>query len=160
MFGKMPNLTAASVAEVLYTIVKDIRRKRRQGVSVVSISWSSIRRMRQGLGLESARWFYALRQLREMDVQVVCAGGNHALEVMEGGERRVVSDTAPAGFQRITRAWALVVVGNCDDYGKRDPTAQILGTEKQVFAPGVGVRCASHESPTAYVETSGSSMCE
>ncbi|KAL8837691.1 MAG: hypothetical protein Q9170_002423 [Blastenia crenularia] len=43
---KMPDLTIASVADVMYTIVKGIKKKRRQGVSVVSISWASIGQQR------------------------------------------------------------------------------------------------------------------
>ncbi|KAL8712995.1 MAG: hypothetical protein Q9220_002855 [cf. Caloplaca sp. 1 TL-2023] len=158
---KMPDLTAAAVAEVLHEIVKDIKKKGREGVSVVSVSWASIRTLREGLGLESTKWFHALIALRRMNVTIVCAAGNHAEEMDKEGNARTITDTAPAGFPRTAllypKSWPFVVVSNSDNYGKKHPTSQELDVSRNIYAPGVDVQCASHESSTAFVTATGSS---
>lgn len=78
---KMPDFTDTSVREVLWTIYYHIKRNRRHGKSVISISWGSIKIYNESGDLDiSARTIQsALESLTlELEAIVICAAGNSA----------------------------------------------------------------------------------
>ncbi len=100
-------------------------------------------------------------QLSKRNVQIVTAAGNSA-RVYTRGRLRSKVDTAPAIFDLCGKAPSLLIVGSCDEYGKRYPSSQRTGRMdfKQIYAPGVSVQCATHNSETAYTMATGTSYCE
>ena len=161
---KMPALDLGSVYEVLDTVIDDIDDKRRQGRSVVSISWTTI----NAVTPEFLRSSLAVRirnqiaTLIHSNVRVVCAAGNDALKRSPTGELRTYIDTFPPLSVYTFRQWAwrFHVVGNSDINGVRFTDSQQLRGSPQLYAPGVNIKCASNTAPRRYVTGTGTSFCE
>lgn len=98
--------------------------------------------------------------LKEMGVLLVCAAGNSALDLNARGVPRTSVDTFPAVYSSVGPFHALLVVGNCDNDGKRYPTSQKMTVSRQMYAPGVGIHCASATSQSAYNVDTGTSFCK
>lgn len=167
---KMPDLTIASLSEVLPLIEQDIQAKRRARRSFVSISWGSIDPVAFPLAGDDILWnelHEDMARLMESAV-IVCAAGNDATGFIRRHRRKMV-DTAPAAFTFPPYRTALgeqsrllVVVGNSDNRGKRHSSSQQLrtGVYPQIYAPGVNVQCAAFDSPTGSIHDTGTSFCK
>lgn len=162
---KMPNLDEASVSEVLDTVIDDINDKDRKRTSVVSISWGSKAIVNnRGTPTQPTPWTtlagtlrWQTMMLRLMYVPLVCAAGNAAQQRDVHGLSRLYVDTIPAAYHH---SFPYVVVGNSDNNGVKHPTSQIMSHPGlQVYAPGVGIKCASSTSSTRYRTWSGTSFC-
>lgn len=174
---KMPDWSAASVEQILGTILMDIEAKSREEQSIITISWGSKSPVALPLteNDDTRRTVLVdLAILQRKRVFTVCAAGNAAQELDLDGKPRRVVDTAPAvlfqsapisggsGFDE----YAFLIAGNCDNYGREHPTSQIEGLTKYTvrkgwsYAPGVDVQCASSFSTTASVRDTGTSFCK
>ncbi|KAL8687996.1 MAG: hypothetical protein Q9218_005982 [Villophora microphyllina] len=142
---KMPDLSRASMLEILHTVLYHIQRNRRRGRAVLTISWGSIKSYADGAEVDA--WAQAMNEvILKLDVEnviIVCAAGNYANQGGKPGFRNFV-DTIPALFTySIVPAPLLIAVGNCDLSGRKYFDSQRLYRDlTQMHAPGVGVRCA------------------
>ena len=161
---KMPNMTRASVYEVLDTVIDDIDNKARKETSVVSVSWGTKKTVHSPVtDFLAKRLGKQIGQLMRMRVPFVCAAGNAAQLPSVHGVPRLYVDTYPAWFYH----WALgqfdfFAVGNSDINGARWPTSQLSLQvfDPQVYAPGVDIKCASSTSSTEYYTKTGTSFCK
>ena len=159
---KMPDMTKASVREVLDTVIDDIDGKRRTATSVVSISWGTKPMIGSSLANPLVpRLINQITELIRMNVPVVCAAGNAAQQPSVHGGFRLYADTYPAS-SRSRPGWPFFAVGNSDLNGVRCPTSQLSrrGSHPQVYAPGVAIKCASSTSPIGYTTRTGTSFCK
>ena len=152
---KMPSYEEASVAEVLDTVIVNIQNKQRTTTSVVNISWGSkVPVNSRSLTTLEKRLETQIEELLEMGVTVVCAAGNKAQSLDDRGRRRLEVDTIPAvlyswDYLRAFYEDQFFVIGNSDINGERYRESQITsGSEPQLYAPGVGIKCASSTSLT------------
>ena len=161
---KMPALDHSSAYEVLDTVIDDIDDKRREGRSVVSISWTT----KETVTPEFLRRPLAVRMRKQVATLVahgvvfVCAAGNDALKRSQFRELRTYVDTYPA-LSLVTPerpAWPFFVVGNSYINGMRYEESQQTKDHPQVYAPGVNIKCASNTSLTGYGTWTGTSFCE
>ena len=161
---KMPDIDRASVYEVLDTVIDDITRKRRRETSVVSISWGTTDAATPAFHESplALKFNSQIRKLINMRVVVVCAAGNAAQTRTLAGQLRTLVDTYPAAFGDRLPSWptSFLVIGNSDINGVRYPNSQQLKNYRQLYAPGVNVKCASNTSPTGYKSWTGTSFCE
>ena len=142
---KMPNFTHADIGGVLNTIYHDISAKRRQGKSVISISWGDINRTIWPKSHWELFKGFAV-ELNKLSVPIFVSAGNAGREYGRGK-----IDTAPA----VLASWfpkelpQLVAVGSCNDYGVRlDFSQEEHGAlrHEQIHAPGVGIHCIKGQS--------------
>ncbi len=162
---KMPDFSSASVAEIMWTIYRHILSNQRQRSSVVTISWGSKDPVAFPLDPQNNLWqsvYRAMAGLHSLDVVIVCAAGNDALYLNAARRPRTLVDTAPANLGLYVKFPAVVVVGNCNNYGIRHPTSQKTGRQDipQIHAPGVEIKCASATSNSAYRFDTGTSFCK
>ena len=161
---KMPYLDEESVYEILDTVIDDIDSKERYASSVVSISWGIEETVDPPLtGYVAKRLGEQIDELMRMYVPCVCAAGNAAQMPSVHGGSRLYVDTSPAGLYRVAPSlWLFFVVGNSDINGVRWPTSQLTPKNfpRQVYAPGVDIKCASSTSSTGYTTWTGTSFCK
>lgn len=136
----MPDYTEASIAEIFETIAADIAMKKRESVSVVTVSWGTKRWNEQmAAGLDT---------LLAMKVPVICAAGNAAMKFRRGtrgrgggrgrGKPRLVVDWFPPILES-----KVIVVGNSKSDGRRHPSSQVSRLSgNMLYAPGVDAVCA------------------
>ena len=161
----MPDLTAGSVSEVFADIADDIRSKKRDYQSVVSVSWGS----KIPTQVEYYHYYGDIQEniveiASLLHVPMIFAAGNEAKEVGQAyGPRRLATDTFPAelvDFSRIFPSNAgLLSAANCDLHAQRYATSQRT-EDRNIFAPGVNIKCASHLSNRGVQQDTGTSFCE
>ena len=162
---KMLDYSIASIAEIMWKIYSHVRINKRNNRSVVTVSWGSIDPVAFPLDPQDDLWlsvYEAMAGLHSLGVVIVCAAGNDALELNAAGRPRTLVDTAPAVFNLYAKYPAIVVVGNCDNYGRRHSTSQRTGRQDfpQIHAPGVDIQCASASSSSAPRLDTGTSFCK
>lgn len=166
---KMPDLTPASTAEVFSTITDHILEKQRQGQSIVTASWGSKVPVKIADPDPSGHWSYwrsvrrDLQELTHTESVVLLAAGNAAQEMDRLGHPRLNVDTAPAIFAAEFDMLRLLVVSNVDNAGWLWRTSQTFtngfSARFSVFAPGVQVKCAAHNSNSDVGIKTGTSFC-
>ncbi|KAL8954339.1 MAG: hypothetical protein Q9183_007185 [Haloplaca sp. 2 TL-2023] len=166
---KMPDYSETSVIEVLFTAYQHIRSHGRQNRSVLVIPWASFKTYRDStnFGRTERTIYNVLDTLSRIGVIILCAAGNYALEPTSEGLRTYV-DTIPASFDTASpfrgslKVANLLAVGNCDMAGRRAYDSQTLSkqsyTSHQIYAPGVGIRCADSISRAGSHLASGTSF--
>lgn len=152
---KMPDLTPLSTGEVFSTITDHILENGRVGRSIISVSWGSkvpvdITNLdRDGHG---SHWRRMRRQLTELEPLslILLAAGNAALDLDRLGRERRHVDTAPAIFAGGLPLGRVFAVSNVDNNGRRWRTSQSIlvpwAIQANIFAPGVKINCAAHNS--------------
>ena len=172
---KMPDYTAASVAEVLWTISDHIKSHARNHSSLVLVPWGSRKPANTFRTPEKKYWSQVhryLRQLTLLDTWCVFAAGNKALHRPSpfGRRRRSMMDTEPGlylydqGSATFPQAVLALAVSNINNYGELYPTSQVARSQsihaRNVFAPGVDVKCAAFDSEQGYKIQTGTSFCQ
>ncbi|KAL8916795.1 MAG: hypothetical protein Q9208_008334, partial [Pyrenodesmia sp. 3 TL-2023] len=154
---KMPNLNKGSVIEVFRTIADDVREKKRQYHSIVSVSWGSKQPTMDKYFAFYGNMIKHLEELtKELNVLVVFSAGNDA-QIKDGdlGRWRLRTDTFPA--ELVDRKEGMMAVANCNLQGERWRGSQ--QTKKHnPFAPGVGIKCAAGDSEQGYQTRLGTSF--
>ena len=166
---KMADRSEASMDKVFGTIYDDITLKRRQGKSVVSVSWGSDRPLSyqfphippyERLPAHWQLMIDYIQKLYQISVLVVVAAGNNAASVGAQGRRREFVDSPPALLQLYLPN--VVAVGNAYRDGARRWQSQLSDTvvsHNRLFAPGYQVSCADSATPKGYKTVSGTSFC-
>jgi len=160
---KMSDLTPGSVGEVFATISDHIKFQNRQGRSVVTVSWGSKEEF-QWSHLHRRHWSRIsddIIELSKTHTSIMFAAGNAARKIGTEGKVRLQVDTAPATLA--TNLRRTFVVSNSDLNGRRWSTSQSFGQGKlnpPIYAPGVNVICARHDSNSAATRRTGTSYCE
>lgn len=162
---KMPDYSIASIAEMMWKIYSHVQINKRNNRSVVTVSWGSIYPVAFPLDPQDSLWlsvYRAIECLHSLGVVIVCAAGNDALKLNAARRLRTLVDTAPAVFSLYAKYPAIVVVGNCDNYGRRYETSQRTGRQDfpQIHAPGVDIQCASARSSSEPHRDTGTSFCK
>ncbi|KAL8917357.1 MAG: hypothetical protein Q9208_007974, partial [Pyrenodesmia sp. 3 TL-2023] len=154
---KTPDLSTESTGDMFSTIADHILEHGREGRSVISVSWGSKTPVSiEDISRRGSRWSY-WRTLREGVVElyltgsiVLFAAGNAALQLDKLGRERRDVDTAPATFAEGFMVRTVFVVSNVENSGRRWRTSQRILTPYapglNIFAPGVQVKCAAHDS--------------
>lgn len=160
----MPDLRSGSIGQIFSTITDHIRLHGRQGRSIVSVSWGAT----EPSDL-SRRSIVAMKEdIQELEREstfILFAAGNAALKVDRHGQKRARIDTAPAmlsdGRSRS------IVVSNTDRSGFLYATSQSFDNlmpgvraPNNLFAPGVDVQCAAHDSNRGFSVRTGTSFCK
>ena len=172
---KMPDYTAASVAEALWTISDHIKSQGRQHRSLVMIPWGSRKPVNAFRTPERKYWSQVhgyLRQLTLQDTWCIFAAGNKAIERRSAFDprRRSMMDTEPGlylydqGSPTFPQAVLALAVSNTNNYGGLYHTSQVARYQsihaRNVFAPGVDVKCAAHDSERGHTIQTGTSFCQ
>ena len=170
---KMPDYTAASIAEVFWTIFDDIKSHGRQQRSLVVIPWGSRKRVNSFDPSERAYWSLIHGHLRRLTLQgtwCVFAAGDEAQERRSSVDRRRRSlmDTEPGlylydqGPAAIPRDLLALAVSNTDFNGTLHLTSQVAQSysiyARNVFAPGVEIRCAAYDTERGFSIQTGMSF--
>lgn len=166
---KMPDLRSLSTCEVFSTISDHIRENDRQGRSIVTVSWGSkypIKPRDIGRGGYWSHWRRVRKPLGELSDSgnlVIFAAGNEARQPDFFGQYRREVDTAPAIFTYDSNILNLLAVSNVDNGGSLWPTSQrnlanIL-KRRNLYAPGVDVKCAAHDGNLGFQTETGTSFC-
>ena len=139
----------------MWTIYHHMLSNQRHHSSVVTVSWGSMDPVAFPLDPQDHLWqsvYRAMAGLHGLGVVIVCAAGNDANYLNAARRPRTLMDTAPANFNLYAQYPAIVVVGNCNNFGKRYPTSQKTGRQDspQIHAPGVDIQCASATSKSGY----------
>lgn len=167
---KMPDLSLASIGEVFSTIADDMKFYRRTRKSVVTISWGSRTPVDEMSPTEGQFWNKIKRHLQELtdaDVPCIFAAGDAAEKPASRGRqgKRTFVDTLPASW--VSSGMRALIASSTNNNGERwkgsqydtyNPRSQ--GKGFNIFAPGVNVQCASHDSRWAYQKRTGTSFCE
>ncbi|KAL8758120.1 MAG: hypothetical protein Q9184_004021 [Pyrenodesmia sp. 2 TL-2023] len=152
---KMPDLTPLSTGEVFSTITDHILENGRRGQSIISVSWGSkapVSIEDHNRGVHWSHWRRVGRQVGELDALsiILFAAGNAALEMDSLGRDRRDVDTAPAIYAARLAITKALAVSNVDNRGRLWRTSQsVLKPDvswKNLFAPGVQIKCAAHDS--------------
>lgn len=153
---KMPDLRPTSTCEIFSTITDHILENDRLGRSIVTVSWGSkdpIRLDDIDRGGYWSHWRRVRRQIEELDAigaLLLFAAGNEAQETDRMGHLRTEVDTAPAIFAVKSTTHRVLAVSNVDSRGRLWRTSQSLtkpfADRWNVFAPGVQIKCATHDS--------------
>ncbi|KAL8753280.1 MAG: hypothetical protein Q9184_005468 [Pyrenodesmia sp. 2 TL-2023] len=114
----MPDLSAASVSEVLEDVANDIQDKKRQYLSIINISWGSKESVLVKQYEFHTRMFFSIWHLSiDLHVPIVFSAGNDATLKDRFGRPRLRSDTFPAAATEQNAK--TLSASNCDFRGRR-----------------------------------------
>ena len=157
---KMADNTLAETGSIFDFVWQDIKSKKRQKKSVVTVSLVSKTPIDPD---KPDTWFMAQRRehdqikvLLDNDVIVVASAGNHAKENGSDGKPRVNIDTAPTVFEGPD--YPIIAIGATDFTGMPTDFSQ-GGDHLTILGPGKDINCQDKATKAPLV-VSGTSFCK